>query len=135
MRIVPIVGGILIIAAFAVLGYGSYPYSPGSWPSVEKSYSLEWLPPDAPRDINCFQIDTDKEVIRYLYFEKQNFKTVVLTHPLEVNNAGVYNVENLSIQGYFLVVSLVKSGWMIYATISLIALFIGISALIVGTQE
>jgi len=139
MRIVAIVGGIFLILVALACGYRSHyfyslPYE------IEKSYSLEWLPSEGPRDISRFQIDTGKGVIKYFYLDEQTSKPASLTHPMRVNKVSCYKVNQISVVDSYLVTSLVMSGWTIFGVIALAGIavvlgIIGIVALIDGIRD
>jgi len=136
MRIEVIVGGIILIVLAIFFSLAALEaIEEASLPAVKlESYSLEWLPPETPIDIDRFQIDTNEGVIKYLYSSsEQTDKPVYISHPLGFDNASSYNVNRLSInKADYLLVSFSLSRWTTFTVtvLSVFAVIFGIAGTI-----
>ncbi len=133
MKITLIVAGIFLIVIAIVFGITSFNaiHLPTQ---ISKPYSLEWLPPEAPRDIERFQIDLNNRVIKYRLSDEQASEPTYIIHPLKIKYLSSYNLDDLLIiNGYLTVIMNRSSGWVILtvAMSSFFAAMLGVAGSVI----
>lgn len=112
MRAFALILALIFLAGLGACIYGLTQFMPLP-DKIEKTYSLEWLPADAPKTADHFLIFTDEGIIKYYYVDEEASQVSTLTHPLEIERAREYNVNSISvIDGFLLVVFTLGLGFI-----------------------